>query len=159
VDGGQSWTNINFLTISEVEVLEAEAHRDKILAAIEADKAAIDKTALQLSYARVLAPISGRIGRSLVDVGNLVGAGSDKTLPASIANDESIFAYFNISERTLLDFEQRALQASRKKEKEVQRQPHPIFLGLQNEEGFPHEGEMDFISNRLDPDTGTIELH
>ena len=144
--------------ISEVEVLEAQAHRDKVLAAIDASKAIIEKAALQLSYTQVVAPISGRAGRNLIDVGNLVGAGGDKTLLTTIVNDDSIYAYFNIGERDLLDFEQRTIQEETDREKRIEKPIYPVFLGLQNEAGFPHEGKIDFIANQMDPDTGTIEM-
>jgi RND family efflux transporter MFP subunit len=87
-----------------------------------------------------------------------VGAGGDKTLLTTIVNDDSIYAYFNIGERDLLDFEQRTIQEGKDREKRIGKPIYPVFLGLQNEEGFPHEGKIDFIANQMDPDTGTIEM-
>lgn len=90
--------------VSEVEVIEARALRDQAVAAIAAAQAAIETARLELSYTRVTAPLSGRIGRRLVDIGNLVGAG-DKTLLATIVSIDPMYVYFNVNERDLLDFQ------------------------------------------------------
>ena len=64
-------------------------------------KANLKKSQLDLSYCRIIAPISGRTSRNYVDVGNLVGA-KEKTLLTEIVNDESVYVYFDVSERDLL---------------------------------------------------------
>ena len=67
-------------------------------------RAAVETIRLNLSYTKVHAPISGRIDRNLVDVGNLVGA-NEPTLLATIVRDDPIYAYFNVSERDLLYYQ------------------------------------------------------
>jgi len=140
--------------VSEVEVMGARAQAQKAMASIESAEAAIDKAKLQLSYTRIHAPISGRIGRNLVDVGNLVGAGGDKTLLANIVNDDKIYAYFNVTERDIMEYRENRRQGRSKalKEDEV------VYLGLFNEQGYPHKGTLDSIENRIDPETGTIQV-
>ena len=64
-------------------------------------QANLEKAKLDLSYTRVTAPVSGRVSRNYVDVGNLVGA-KDKTLLTEIVNDDSVYVYFDVSERDLL---------------------------------------------------------
>ena len=140
--------------VSEVEVIEARALKDQAVAAIEASRAAIDTARLDLSYTRIVAPLSGRIGRKLVDVGNLVGA-SEKTLLATIVSVDPVYVYFNVNERDLLEFQK-------------QHPSHPgptngngntpIFLGLSNETDYSFEGRVDFTDNRIDPETGTIQV-
>ncbi len=90
--------------VSEVEVIAARAERAKAAAAIEAAQAALETARLQLSYTRMVAPISGRIGRHLVDVGNLVGAG-DQTLLATVVSEDPVYVYFNVNERDLLEYQ------------------------------------------------------
>ena len=140
--------------VSEVEVIQARADRDVAKAAIEAARAAIETARLNLSYTRIKAPISGRIGRQLVDVGNLVGAG-ERTLLTTIVRDDPIYAYFNVSERELLYYQK-------------YNSPHasptngdgetPVYLGLSNQQGYPYRGKIDFVDNRLDANTGTIQV-
>jgi RND family efflux transporter MFP subunit len=140
--------------VSEVEVIEARALKDQAEATIAAARAAIETARLDLSYTRIVAPLSGRIGRKLVDVGNLVGA-SEKTLLATIVSVDPVYVYFNVNERDLLEFQK-------------QHPGHPgptngngntpIFLGLSNETDYSFEGRVDFTDNRIDPETGTIQV-
>ncbi len=140
--------------VSEVEVIQARAEQDKARAAVEAAQAAMETTRLNLSYTKIHAPISGRMGRNLVDVGNLVGA-NERTLLATIVQDDPIYAYFNASERDLLQHRQKR----REREVGVDENNAPnAYLGLANEEGYPHEGRVDYIDNRVNADTGTIQL-
>lgn len=135
--------------VSEVEVIEAQALREQAAAAIDAARAAIETARLDLSYTQVRSPISGRIGRRLVDVGNLVGA-TEKTLLATIVNISPVYVYFNVNERDFLEFEK------------SHRQNVPgngvaaVFLGLSSDKDFPFQGKVDFTDNRVDPETGTI---
>jgi RND family efflux transporter MFP subunit len=140
--------------VSEVEVIEARAIRDQALAAIEAARAAVETARLDLSYTRIFAPISGRIGRRLVDVGNLVGA-AEKTLLATIVNVEPSYVYFNINERDLLKFQNGHPDKLNPTNGNGET---PIFLGLSNDSGYPREGRVDFTDNRVDPETGTIQV-
>lgn len=140
--------------VSEVEVIEARAQKDGALAAIAAAKAAIETARLELSYTRVTAPLSGRIGRRLVDVGNLVGAG-ENTLLATIVSTDPVYVYFNVNERDLLDF-----QSHRSgQQTPTNGNGHTsINLGLSNEEGYPHSGKVDYVDNRVQAETGTIQV-
>jgi RND family efflux transporter MFP subunit len=140
--------------VSEVAVIEARALRDQAVAAIAAARAAIETARLDLSYTRIHAPISGRIGRKLVDVGNLVGA-SEKTLLATIVSVEPMYVYFNINERDLLQFQKHHPQHPNPTNGNGKT---PIFLGLSNEAGYPHAGRVDFANNRVDAGTGTIQV-
>ncbi len=139
--------------VSEVEVIAARAERAKAAAAIEAAQAARETARLQLSYTRIQAPISGRIGRHLVDVGNLVGAG-DQTLLATLVSDEPVYVYFNINERDLLEYQQHELQQTPTNGNGRSK----IFLGLATEEDYPRSGYIDYVDNRVDQETGTIQV-
>ncbi len=137
--------------VSEVEVIEAQALRDQAGAAIDGARAAIETARLNLSYTQVRSPISGRIGRRLVDVGNLVGA-AEKTLLATVVNLSPVYVYFNVSERDFLEFE-------RCRRQEVPGNGNAtVFLGLAGSREFPFQGRVDFSDNRVDPETGTILL-
>jgi RND family efflux transporter MFP subunit len=129
--------------------------RDSAKAALMNAQAQIDLAKLNLSYTRVTAPFNGRMGRRLVDPGNLVGAGGQETTLAEINQIDPIYVYFTISEIELL--------RARKLQRDAgggdyRSRPIPAYVGLANEHGYPHEGRIDFASITVDPSTGTLLL-
>lgn len=140
--------------VSEVEVIQARADRDVAKANIQAAQAAIETAQLNLSYTRIHAPISGRIGRDLVDEGNLVGA-SERTLLTTIVQDDPIYAYFTVNERDFLHYQQHPSRAESPTNVKANAK---VYLGLSNQKGYPFEGYVDFVNNRLDASTGTIQI-
>jgi RND family efflux transporter MFP subunit len=126
--------------------------RDAYRAAVMEAQAARDLAKLNLEYTKVVAPFNGRIDRRLVDPGNLVGAGEFTHL-ATINQIDPIYAYFTINEADLLRvMGQTGFSA------EAQKKKIPLYLGLANEEGYPHEGVFDFASITVDSTTGTQQL-
>jgi RND family efflux transporter MFP subunit len=120
-------------------------------AAIQSAQAAIEQATLSLEFTRITAPISGRISRTSITEGNLVTA--DTTLLTTIVSMHPMYAYFDVDERSMLHYQQLARERKRQSAREAR---VPVLLKLANEEGFPHEGIIDFIDNRVDPTTGTI---
>ena len=112
---------------------------------IQTAEAALRVARLNLGYAQVRAPIAGRTSRANITAGNLV---DDKTVLTSIAGVGRVYAYFDSSERTYLQLKSAAAGDKAPK----------VRLGLANEQGFPHAGTVDFIDNRLNPQTGAIRM-
>lgn len=113
-------------------------------------ESAVRRAELDLSYTEIRAPISGHIGRHLVDVGNLIQA--ETTQLAIIQSIDPIYAYFDLNELDLLRF----MEMLRKHElPDPSVTPPTIFLGLANETGYLHEGRLDFRELGVDPGTGT----
>jgi RND family efflux transporter MFP subunit len=139
-------------TVSEEEYQQRVAARQQAEASLLQARAAVEVAKLDLGYTRIEAPISGRIGRTLVTTGNLVGY-NEPTLLTTIVAMDPIYVYFDATERGLLDYERRIREegAARANERKI-----PLYVGLENEEGYPHEGIIDFRENRVDPGTGTI---
>jgi len=139
--------------VSELDVLEARAMADAAGAQIDSARAELESAQLDLGYTRIQAPISGRVGRKQVDLGNLVGA-DEKTLLTTIVQYDPIYAYFDMNERDLLAIlnigEQRADGDLRKRSKT------PVELGRANDEGYPFEGYVDFADQEVDATTGTF---
>lgn len=136
--------------ISEVDVLEAEANLAVAAASIKQMEAAVADAERNFSYTEVKAPIDGQINRNMVDVGNLVSPTTNAYL-GSIVNNSPMFVYFSISEKAVLRLLDHAKKSGAGK-------AVPIQLGLGNEGGFPLTGELNYIDNRVDKETGTIQL-
>lgn len=139
---------------SKTDLVQKTQARDQARAAVAQTKATLDAAKLDLSYTRIYSPISGRIDRNYVDAGNLVGSGQ-ATLLASIVRQDPIYAYFDVSERDVLVY--RALRR-RGQTVAAEGERNKAYMGLATDDGFPWAGEIDFVSNRVDPSTGTMEL-
>jgi RND family efflux transporter MFP subunit len=130
------------------------ARRDEAQANLLQAKANVVTASINYSYTSVSAPFTGRIGRHLVDEGNLVGDGNATTL-ATIEKINPIYVYFNLNE---LDFI-KLRNAARKYGLSPQDiNKVPVFVAMQNEKNFPHQGKLDFIDTSLSTSTGTMEL-
>jgi len=141
--------------ISKEEHDARQAALREASASLASTRAALETARLDVEFTRVLAPISGRIGRRLVTPGNLVTGGDGKaTTLTTIVSIDPIHCFVDADERTTLRHRRRALEAERAGRVE----PIPARLGLADEEGFPHEGRIDFLDNRLDPRTGTLRM-
>jgi RND family efflux transporter MFP subunit len=143
--------------VSRSDVDKSAAARGVDVANIAADKAVVAARQLDLEYTRVLAPVSGRVSRYVVTVGNLVQSGDQNggTLLTTIVSVDPMWAYFDVDEHTAL----RVRKLNREGKSDSPRDGgFPVSLGLANEEGYPHRGTIDFVDNQLSPKTGTIRL-
>jgi len=140
--------------VSELAVLEARAQLSKAEAQIKESKARLLSAQLQLSYTKIYAPENGRISRNLVDNGNLVGAGGEKTLLATLVNYDPVYVYFNLDERSLLLFKNHFKEQGIYN---ISNNPIPVNLGLEGDSGYPYTGTSDYIANQVDLSTGTIQ--
>jgi len=116
-------------------------------AVVEADRANVVQSKLDLSYCTMFAPFDGRIGRRLVDIGNLVGAGGESTLLATIVQLDPIYIYFNVAERDIPEIL-----------KQQNIKPLTFSIVLPDESKHPQDGTIDFVDNQVDVTTGTITL-
>ena len=139
-------------TIESTEaVTEAvgSAEADLVAARVE-----LDGARLELSYTRVRAAVAGRADRHFVTVGNYVQGGSaNGTELTSIVSTDPIHCNFDANEQALLRYTRLDREGARQSAREA---AHPVYVGLVDESGFPHQGHMDFVANQLDEDTATI---
>ncbi len=116
-------------------------------AAVKADLAKIKQDRLNLSYCTMYSPLYGRIGRTLVNVGNLVGAGGQDTKLATIVQLDPLYVYFSPSEKDL------RLILKYRQEKDI-----PVDIILSDNTKHPYPGKVDFIDNTADPMANTINM-
>ena len=126
---------------SREEYEQLAANASVAQAKLAAARAALEAAQLNLSFTRVTAPIAGRVSRAVVTAGNLVDG---STLLTTVVSDSPVYAYFDVDEQTYLDHLHGG-PASR-----------DVYVGLINEQGYPHRARLDFVDNQVDPSHGTI---
>jgi RND family efflux transporter MFP subunit len=145
---------VNVQAVSREEFDSRTSAQANSVAAVHAAEAAVQTARLNLGWTQVRSPIAGRVSRAEVTEGNLVQAGPpDATLLTTVVSLDSMYLYFDSDEQSYLRY---IGQDASDGGKAWHTQRLPVYLGLANETGFPHEGRLDFVDNRIDPATGTI---
>lgn len=139
---------------AEANVASAEAKVSAALAAVTAAKAAKAQAKLDLDYCTIGAPIDGRVERTLVKVGNLVGD-SEATHLTTMVSYDPIHVYFNISERSLL---QARGDVRNESEEKTDLTKIKAYLRRAIDKGFPYEGHLDYFDLGVDQSTGTFKI-
>ncbi|WP_390889023.1 efflux RND transporter periplasmic adaptor subunit [Rhodopirellula halodulae] len=135
------------LNSAESAIATAEAE-------IEVARAGVETAKLNLQYTRIRAPITGRISRKYVTEGNLIAGGSStSSLLTTITSVQPIYAVFDATEQDVLKYERLARSGERESSRVAK---NPVFLGLVDEQGFPHHGHMDFVDNSFDANTASM---
>ena len=114
---------------------------------LKAAQAALETAKINLTYTQIVAPVSGRVSRAEMTVGNIVSTGSSAPLLTTLVSVSPIYASFDVDEQTYLRYLSRDSRAS-----------VPVSLGLANEEGFSREGKVASVDNQLDTGSGTIRV-
>lgn len=130
------------------DMAEAEAN-------VKTAKAALKIASVNLGYCTIHAPIDGRMSRPNVDPGNLVKADDTMLALTRIVAQDPMWVYFDLDERTMLRLRRLALSGEHASVGEANL---PVFIGLADEDDFPHQGVLNFEDNRLDPSTGTLRV-
>ena len=137
--------------ISQEEFDARTSGTEQAAANFQAAEAAVESAALDLSFTEVRAPISGLVGRAEITAGNLVSAG--QTLLTTVVSIDPIYVSFDGDEQVYLKNVGMELRGEVKSQRNTR---NPVWAGLADEQGYPHEGAMVFLDNELDPNTGTI---
>jgi RND family efflux transporter MFP subunit len=138
---------------SQSQVENWEAQRDAAQAAVDEANANLELAQINLSYTRIVAPFDGRIGQHQVDPGNLVGAGTPTEL-ATIEQHAPMYVYITVSEQDVLRIRAN-LRAAGKTLATIE--PVKLGVGLQTDQGYPHEATLDFVASDVDQSTGTLQ--
>lgn len=143
----------NPAAISEQELNQRLGSRDEAAASVLQAEASLESAQLNYNWCTVQAPINGRADRHFVDVGNLVS--QDVTTLTNIVSIKPIWAYFDVDQNTALDVEKLIAEGKMKGARET---TVPADLSLSNDTSFPIAGSIDFVSNQLDPNTGSLRV-
>jgi RND family efflux transporter MFP subunit len=136
--------------ISREELESREAALTQAHANVAGAQAAVDTAALNVSFTRVISPITGVVSRAEITSGNLVTSG--QTLLTTVVSVDPIYVSFQAEEQGFLNFMNYARKGD---EADV---THPVFVGLANEEGYRHQGAIAFVDNEIEGATGTVRV-
>lgn len=134
--------------IAQEEYDQRQSRKASAQARVDEAKATLQSALLELSYTQVRSPITGRTGRAMITRGNLASA--DQTVLTTVVSTDPMYVYFDVSSSSMPD---PAFSAG---EKAAADGP-VVRVGIAGEQGQPHQGRVDFIDNRLDAGTGTLE--
>ncbi len=133
----------------------SQASVDKATSSFLQADANLKLAKINYGYTEVRAPFDGLMGRHLIDVGNYLGSTPDGVKLGVIQKINPIYVYFSINERDLLKFQSKYVNDTNRKSLV---NTLPVFVELQGETGFPHEGTLDFAANLLSTNTGSLQL-
>ena len=146
---------INTNLVSREEWEQRRAAAIQAQADIRAAQAAVDAAQLNLDFTKVTAPIDGRASRALITSGNLVTAGDSASVLTTLVSQKTVYVYFDVDESTYLHYQNLARSGQGASSNHT---ALPVEIGLAGEEGYPHQGKVDFLDNQLAPSTGTIRM-
>ena len=145
---------LNATNVSSREEFDTAASaRNQSDAAVATAQAAFDAARLNLEFTQVKSPIDGRASRYDVTIGNLVA--NDSTVLTNIVSVDPIYAYADVDERTVLNYQKLEAEGKVKDAREVAVQ---VAVALAGEQGFPHRGTIDFVDNQINAATGTLAI-
>jgi membrane fusion protein, multidrug efflux system len=133
---------------SQEEAERTRAEFEQSRADVVAAKAAVEAARLDLQFSEVRAPVAGRVSHAMLTVGNLAMA--NQTVLTTVVSQDPVYVDFYPDEANYL----RYLAQARRGGKD----PLSVRVGLVNEQGFPHQGRVKFLDNRVDPSTGTNHM-
>jgi multidrug efflux system membrane fusion protein len=139
--------------VAQQQLDEDRAAVEEAIARVKAAQASTEVYKLNLSFTKVTASIDGQISRYYLTLGNLVN--QDQTLLTTVVSLDPMHAYFDMDEPTLLRIRKAINDGT------IKRPPNgefPVLMGLQGEEGFPHQGSINFFNNQVNPTTGSISV-
>ena len=142
--------------VSQGDYDTANARYQQAQAQLAADQAGVQVAELNLEWTKVTAPISGRVSRMYVTIGNLVNGGAGQaTLLTTVVSVDPMYCVVPVPERIFLKYQAITAEDSKMNIRDAK---IPCFIQLENETNFPHKGVIDFIDNNVDTNTGTIQL-
>ena len=146
---------INTHLVSREEWEQRRSAAVQAQADIRAAQATVDAAQLNLDFTKVTAPIDGRASRALITSGNLVTAGDTASVLTTLVSQKTVYVYFDVDESTYLHYQNLARSGQGASSNHT---ALPVEIGLTGEEGYPHQGKVDFLDNQLTPSTGTIRM-
>ena len=146
--------NLSPGSVSPQQLDQEQAVADEAKARVDAFEKSMEISRLNHEFTRVLSPIDGQISFYRKTLGNLVN--QNETRLTTVVSVDPMYVFFEMDEPTLLRYRRAVNEGKLQLPKD--RANVPVFLGLQGENGFPHQGTINFVDNQVNPTTGSITV-
>lgn len=147
----RSNTLLKSSAISQQRVDQDSARVQQAQALLASARSELEQARLDLEFTTIESPITGHIGARNVDIGNLIRGDDENASPlTNIVSLNPIYVVFDIDQNAYLNYAKDGMRC------DEQSTARPVRIALQGDVGYPHEGKMDFIANRIDEQTGTL---
>jgi len=130
------------------------ARKQQTAANVASVRAALQRAELDLSYTRITAPISGRVSYAQITAGNYVNAGQSQL--TSLVSTEKMYAYFDVDEQSYLKYLRLSEDGKRADTRDAT--ANPVYMALADDSDYQHIGNVDFVDNSVNQQTGTIRI-
>src|SRR5262249_49297816 len=153
LDIGLETQKLNPGAVSKQEIVKRTGNRDEAAATLKIAQATAARAQLNYDWCKVRSPIDGHVSRDYLTAGN--PATQDQSLLTPVVSEDPMYAYFDMDERTMLRVLRKIVPS---KVDLVATRNLPVYMGVADEEGFPHRGTVDFANNVVTASTGTIQV-
>lgn len=130
------------------------ARKQQAAASVASVKAALHRAELDLSYTSITAPISGRVSYAQITAGNYVNAGQSQL--TSLVSTDKMYAYFDVDEKSYLKYLRLTEAGKRADTRDAK--ANPVYMALADDSGYQHIGNIDFVDNSINQQTGSIRI-
>lgn len=130
------------------------ARKQQAAASVASVKAALHRAELDLSYTSITAPISGRVSYAQITAGNYVNAGQSQL--TSLVSTDKMYAYFDVDEQSYLKYLRLTEAGKRADTRDAT--ANPVYMALADDSGYQHIGNIDFVDNNINQQTGSIRI-
>ena len=130
------------------------ARKQQAAASVASVKAALHRAELDLSYTSITAPISGRVSNAQITAGNYVNAGQSQL--TSLVSTDKMYAYFDVDEQSYLKYLRLTEAGKRADTRDAT--ANPVYMALADDSGYQHIGNIDFVDNSINQQTGSIRI-
>src|ERR1700722_7317964 len=144
-------------TIAKEELIQALSAKGEAIGGLDTARGKVMEAEVNIAYCKINSPIAGKIGQALLTKGNIVNAGTSDNLLTTVLSVDPLYVYAYVNESALLNY-QAIVRKRFEKEKKDAKPDIPVEMALTNDTGYPYKGIVDFIDNKVDPNTGAIKV-
>ena len=144
-------------TIAKEELIKALAAKGEAGGGLGTAQGKVTEANVNIAFCNIQSPIAGKVGQALLTKGNIVNSSGQDNLLTTVVSVDPLYVSFYVNERAALTY-QKIMRDRFEKDKKDAKPVIPVEMALATDSGYPHKGIVDFIDNKVDPNTGAIKV-